>query len=194
MSRLIIVPPPFTIDNVGHSHSLNVGNMNVSTGPQNSTANPSVDLLNDYIQHYLPNGIDVWSARTQFRSSAPGFDSGLRRCLAEQWIAQHCTLPVIAQRDESMGLQWSYYVMDGTLRRDEFYNWSLGTRVHQTQDFRIVLPEDQKIALAKEVDESIRDLVRGAKFVSHMNATIHVSIWDATDAVEFKLKWSDYFG
>lgn len=191
MSRLIIVgnatfEPP-------HTHGLDIGHVTIQTSSQQPSGGSIDDPVDHVLAFYLPKEISVDTAKTLFRAAAPGFDDGLKRSLAEEWISQHCTLPVIAQKDPNSWAQWIFFVCDGTLRREQFYNWAIATAAHQVQKFRIQVPEEEKIGLALEIDRSVHELIRGKKFISHSGSTIHVSVWDETDAVEFKLKWSDYF-
>jgi hypothetical protein len=190
MSRLIIVPSPAAID-PPHSHNIAMGDSKIMIQTNfSSTFGIPHDPVNDVLAYYLPRQIPTQTAKSQFRVLVSTFDYGWRRALAEEWVNQHCTLPVIAQ---PVGGSWAFWLCDGTLRRDQFYNWAGALAAHKLQTFVIELPEDQKIGLALEIDESVNELSCGKKFISHNGSTIVVSIWDETDAVEFKLKWSDYF-
>jgi hypothetical protein len=196
MSRLIIVPPKPVADS--HSHSIRMGSAGTVVQTDLSSQYYSIgDPVESILAFYLPESIGIATAKGMFRSQMSGFD-GMRRALAEEWVARHCTLPALAQPSESASNAdprgvWSIWFCDGTLRRDQFHNWSLSATAHRVQSFTIRLPEEEKVGLALEIDACVKQLTRGNSFISHNGSSIAISFWDEADAVEFKLRWSDYF-
>lgn len=199
MSRLIFLPPDPPHDD--HVHQLHVGGTSVSTMPPISAIRNSPlsrYFLNFYglEKDFLAPGGTVFRAHDALRLEV----TLLVRRKIEDWVERNCKLPAIAQWNplstgSSTGAGFFLWFCEGDFRKHQFSTW-LNSQP-PTSPFVVGVPDEHRppnSTFRNEVEASIEALKRGIAFSVHYPETIEVSIEDETDAVEFKLKWNDFFG